>query len=279
MTSNRLKDAVVCRRLLLFASLLSAQGCSTQNGAEKKVSTEKATVQSPIKLFAATGARGPSDEICDRFEKETGRKVERNYGSSGTLARQIGEGAPADIFVSANREWIDFLKDKQLLRDDRVEKIAGNTLVFIALQETLTEAPEFRNDFDIRGAIKDKIAMGDPASVPVGKYTKEVFDKLGWTDKLQDKLIMAKDVASVVRYVELGECDFGVVYRSEALQSTKVKIIKEVPAYLHSPIEFFAANLKPKDPPVKALFDAFSSRAGRESFLKFGFTDIGSDGK
>ena len=228
----------------------------------------------PLLLFAAAGTRGPSEILCDRFEKETGIKVERSYASSGTLARQIAEGAAPDVFISANRQWIDFLLEKQLLAADSVRMFAANALVIAAPKDAKVPPLSFTPDFDIRAAVKEKIAVGDPAYVPVGKYTDQAFEKLGWKEKLQEKLVLAKDVSAVLRYVELGECDFGVVYRSEALRSEKITVVAEIPESLHKPIRFFAADLKAQSPAGKQLSAAFVSDAGVEAFTSLGFTRL-----
>ena len=231
----------------------------------------------PLLLFAAAGTRGPSEILCEGFEKTTGIRVERSYASSGTLARQIAEGAAPDVFVSANRQWIDFLLDKKLLKADSVRRFAGNALVVAAPKNAPSASFSFTPEFDIRSAIKEKIAAGDPAYVPVGKYADQVFAKLGWKEKLKDKLVLAKDVSAVLRYVELGECDFGIVYRSEALQSDKVTVVAEIPESLHKPIEFFVADLAARSPDGQKLSKAFVSDAGAEAFASLGFTRLSGE--
>ena len=264
--------------LLFLSAFYGMQGCGrhTEKPADAPAETEtisqSANARKTVQLFAAAGTRAPSEEICDRFEQKTGLEVARNYASSGTLARQIAEGANADVFISANRQWIDFLIEKKILSADDVGKIAGNTLVLIAPKDAESPVPEFTPEYDIRAAIPEKIAVGDPAYVPVGKYTDAVFKKLGWLEKIKDKMILAKDVSSVLRYVELGECDFGVVYRSEALQSEKIKIVKEVPGSLHKPIEFFAAPLVNAQPEGKRLVEEVLSKPGTDVFIKHGFS-------
>ena len=267
--------------LLFFATFSWLQGCGPRSekpsdapSSDNEAISKSAAPLKTIQLFAAAGTRAPSEEISDRFEKETGVKVERNYASSGTLARQIADGASADVFVSANRQWIDFLIEKRILSADAVGKIAGNALVLIAPKDATSTVPEFTPEYDIRAAIPEKIAVGDPAYVPVGKYTDAVFKKLGWLDKIKDKMILAKDVSSVLRYVELGECDFGVMYRSEAIQSKKIKIVKEVPGDLHKPIEFFAAPLVNAQPEGKRLAEEILSKQGKDTFIKHGFTAL-----
>jgi molybdate transport system substrate-binding protein len=234
-------------------------------------SETSAPKEATVQIFAAAGTRLATDEICNRYEQEGHGRVLRNFASSGTLARQIASGAEADVFVSANRQWMDFLKNKRLLAEGSVQEIAGNELVIVAPKGAAPIVPAFKKNFNINASIKDKIAVGDPAYVPVGKYTKSAFDHLGWYDQIQDKIVEAKDVSSVLNYVALGEVDWGVVYRSEAMASDRVEIIARVPGTLHDPIEFFVADLGNQKTAARALSKMFRSKAGRAVFVKFGF--------
>jgi molybdate transport system substrate-binding protein len=224
-------------------------------------------------VFAAAGTRTATEEICDQYEKSGNRSVSRNYASSGTLARQIAAGATADVFISANRQWIDFLKDKGLLKAGSIHKIAGNALVVVAPKNRMTAIPRFERRFDIAASIADKIVIGDPSYVPVGKYTKAAFDTLGWFDKIRDKMILAKDVSSVLSYVALGEVDWGVVYRSEAIASDRVTIVATIPGMLHPPIEFFIADVTHQRSETRALSEMFRSNSGLATFLRHGFSE------
>ena len=272
MTHFRPLLATPCFLFLLMVGLLSAS-------CDKSDATAPAA-DPAVQIFAAAGTRLATEALCDQYEKEGHGKVSRNFASSGTLARQIASGAEADVFVSANAQWIDFLKEKGLLTEGSVHRIAGNALVVVAPKDAAPPVPVFEKDFDIAAAVKDKIVIGDPAFVPVGKYAKAAFEKLGWFEKVHDKMVMAKDVSSALSYVALGEVDWGVVYRSEAVASDRVKIIATIPASLHDPIEFFVADLKNQKPKARALSEMFRSKAGLSVFLKHGFLaidDTGSD--
>ena len=279
----QVRASALLNRLALFLSFIGlvtiacGKSPSSAPAESNAPAAREVTAKKPLLLFAAAGTRGPSEMICDRFEKETGIKVERSYASSGTLARQIAEGAAPDVFISANRQWIDFLLEKQLLKADSVRKFAANALVVVAPKSEKAPVLSFTPDFDIRAAVKEKIAVGDPAYVPVGKYTDQAFEKLGWKAKLKEKLVLAKDVSAVLRYVELGECDFGVVYRSEALRSEKVSVVAEIPESLHKPIRFFAADLKAQSPAGKQLSAGFVSESGMETFASSGFTRLSAE--
>ena len=254
-------------KIILFSMAVS--GCAGNKSENSKNTTDRT-----ITIFAAAGTRPATEEICNLFEKASRYKVERNYASSGTLARQIANGAGCDVFVSANKQWIDYLMGKDLLIQHSVQKIAGNSLAVIAPVNSDITPPQFTKSFDIISDISNKIAIGDPSYVPVGKYTKMAFDSLGWFDKIKDKTIMAKDVTSVLHYVELGECDWGVVYYSEALQSKKVKIIATIPQSLYKPITFYVADIKGQKEAGHELSAMFTNDTGKETFKKFGFSTV-----
>ena len=177
-----------------------------------------------------------------------------------------------DVYVSANLQWMDFLVEKKRINKDEVSTIAGNSLVFIEEESARGEALSFTPDFDIRSRAKEKIAIGDPAYVPVGKYADALFQTLGWGEKLRDRLILAQDVSAVLRYTALGECDLGVVYRSEALLSDKVRIVAEVPRTLHDPIAFYASPVRGAPSSAIDFLDLLRSDAGRAVFERFGFS-------
>jgi molybdate transport system substrate-binding protein len=225
-----------------------------------------------ITVFAAAGIRPATETLCRQFEKKMSCRVFQNYASSGTLARQIDNGADCDVFISANKQWIDFLVDKGLVAAEAVHALAGARLVVIAPAGSTISAPVFSADFDIRGAIPDKIALGDPAYVPAGKYAQQVLSRLGWEEPLKEKTILAKDVSAVLHYVALGECDWGIVYETEALGSKKVTIIATVPEHLHEPIVFYCADLKAGQKLGQALTELLLSKTGRAVLTDNGFT-------
>ncbi|MBN2344029.1 MAG: molybdate ABC transporter substrate-binding protein, partial [Deltaproteobacteria bacterium] len=160
------------------------------------------TADQVIRIYAAAGTRPVTSDICDLFENLVQVNVERNFASSGTLARQISAGAEADLFVSANKQWIDFLSEKHLLKPESIRTVARNTLVIVVPKGKKIPAPRFLSSYDIASSI-EHISVGDPAYVPVGKYTEAVFNKLHWSESLREKQILAKDVSSVLNYVAL----------------------------------------------------------------------------
>ena len=211
----------------------------------------------------------PTNEICDSFTSNYKYEIDKNFAASGALARQIKAGAEADIYISSNKQWIDFLNDNKLLVENSISEIASNKLVVIC-QKNKNIKLEFSKEFDIKSNIIDKIAIGDPKYVPVGKYAKQVLDSLDWYNSIQNRIILAKDVMSVLHYVELGECDWGIVYYSEALKSDKVKIAYEIPQELYNPIIFYIALLK-ENQQTKQLYQYFKNDTAKEILNKYGF--------
>lgn len=254
MKSAKLKLSIIFLFLLSIAVLI----CSCSN---------KTT--DDLKVFAATGAMLPVKEICDSFEKSYHIKVDENFAASGLLARQLNAGAEADVFISANKQWINFLKENKLIEENTIKIFARNKLVLICPINNNIEL-DFTKDFDIESAINDKISIGDPKYVPVGKYAKQMLDSLNWFNKIQEKIILAKDVTSVLHYVELGECDWGIVYYSEALKSDKVKIAYEIPQNLYSPIIFYIGLLNENERSIQFM-NCLKRASSKDILTKYGF--------
>lgn len=227
-----------------------------------------------VTLHAAAGTRMATEAIVKKYEKATRCSVRRNYASSGTLARQIASGAPGDLYISANKQWIEYLNSKKILKKESIKSIGGNRLVIIAPKDsTLSDIDLTQKTPDLKG--DDKIVIGDPAYVPVGKYAAQVFKKINWFDQLKGKMIMTKDVSSVRHYIGLKSGRWGVVYQTETINATKIKIIKEIPENLHKPIRFFIAQIKDGKPEGQKLLEQFTNQTGQAILKQFGFSPKG----
>jgi molybdate transport system substrate-binding protein len=233
------------------------------NNSKKEIKTDEITI------FTAAGANAPVNELCDIFTKEFGILVNRNFASSGTLARQIASGASADVYISANNQWISYLDSATMIA--AYDSLVENKLVIICPLKDTDVIFEFTNSFDILSTINNKIAIGDPSYVPVGKYSKQFFDALDWTSQLWDKTLLTKDVISVLNYVEMGECDWGVVYNSTALASENIRIVSAVPEFLYSPVVFYISKLKSENKYSQKLYEFLQSNQAKEVFQKHGF--------
>ena len=179
-----------------------------------------------VVVFAAASTEDVLREAGRRFEVATGTRVRFNFAASSTLAQQIRAGARADVFLSASVEWMDEAeRSGDIISGSRID-LLGNSLVLIAPVGSAFEidiSPEF--DFPARLPEVRRIAMGDPAHVPAGRYAKSALKSLGWWDALERLIIPAVDVRAALRLVEIGEVDAGVVYASDAAQSNRAVII------------------------------------------------------
>lgn len=214
-------------------------------------------VSAELTVFAAASTTDAMEELASKFEENGGEKIRFNFASSGTLARQIEAGAPADVFVSANAQWMDYLEAKNAIDKTSRFNAMSNSLVLIApLGSTLA--------FD--GKIPGRLAVGDFNSVPAGMYAREALGQKGWLDALRPKLVMGSNVRTVLMYVERGEVSAGIVYATDAIRSEKVEIVGTFPEESHSPIVYPVAACTGK--PETAAFLAFLKSPEAKAILK-----------
>ncbi len=221
-----------------------------------------------ISLSAAASLKDALNDLTGMFiSGHPGVKVYTNYGASGMLARQIEGGAPADIFISANPEWMDYLRDKGLVDPDSVVTLAYNSLVFIGTPGKASSL----GDLPTLG----RVAIGSPGSVPAGEYAMEALKKAGVDGLLGGKLVMAKDVRECLMYAERGEVDGAFVYRTDALQATHVQILFTVPQGLYPrvvyPMSLTMSGAKNKD--AAAFFSFLRGDGARRVLVRYGFAD------
>jgi molybdate transport system substrate-binding protein len=182
-----------------------------------------------ITVFAAASMTNVMKEMASAFEKDSGESLRFNFASSGALARQIDAGAPADVFISANKKWMDWLEARSVIHSETRFNLAANSLVMIAPKGS-------RLAFD--GQVNGRIAVGDFKSVPAGIYAQEALEKLGWLNELRPNLVMASNTRTALMYVERGEVAAGIVYATDAKASGKVSVVGTFPADLHSAIVY-----------------------------------------
>jgi molybdate transport system substrate-binding protein len=226
--------------------------------------------QTQITVSAAISLKDSLDEIGQKYEtSHPGTKLTFNYGGSGTLQRQIEQGAPVDLFFSAAEKQMEQLQQKGLVDAGTRRNIVANRLVLIA-----PAANQSLHDFDGLTDPRVKIvALGEAATVPAGMYARQTLDKLGLLAAVEKKAVYAKDVRAVLTYVETGNADAGVVYQSDAQGSTKVRIVATAPADAHDPIVYPAAVIKGAHNAAAAqMFLTFLASAdARGIFSKHGF--------
>lgn len=244
--------------MVAIAALLAAvTGCHRAQSPVLTVSIAASLQQAMVDVEAA-------------YVREHGAvEFHNNLGSSGTLAREIEQGAPADVFVSAGEKPMDQIARAGLLQVDSRIDLLRNSLVLIVPAGARTQHLSQLADPGLR-----VIAIGDPASVPAGQYGKQALDALHLYDEVQAKLVFGKDVRQVLTYVETGNADAGLVYATDALESKSVRVVEGVPEALHDPIVYPAAVVKgSRDEGAARAFVAFlRSPESRAIFTRYGFT-------
>ncbi|MBK9991525.1 MAG: molybdate ABC transporter substrate-binding protein [Verrucomicrobia bacterium] len=223
-----------------------------------------------IMVFAAASLADAFKEIAPLYTKATGDTLRFNFGASGALARQIKEGAPADVIFSADELRVDQLEKAGLLLPGTRRTLLMNTLVIVIAADG--GAPVKTLDDLARTDVK-RIAIGEPATVPVGTYTKEYLQKTGHWKKLIDKMVPLDTVRAALAAVESGNAEAGFVYKTDAIISKKVKIAIEVPLAEGPKITYPVAVLKDAKQPTaaKALVDFLAGGDAQKVFAKFGF--------
>jgi molybdate transport system substrate-binding protein len=245
--------------ILLVVWVLLAASCGKAGDHNEKV----------ILVSTAASLKDSLDEIVKRYESDHPNiKIQLNFGSSGTLQKQIEQGAPADLFLSAGRQQMDALIARKLVKQS--ELVLANRLVVIVPTGYTGLSADVKQllDPNVR-----KIAMGQPDTVPAGVYARQSLTSLGLWDKLQRKMVYTQDVRQVLAYVETGNVDAGFAYRTDALGSHKVKIALEIPAASHDAIVYpFGLLTGAKYPNEAAEFYRYlNSAPARTIFDKYGF--------
>ena len=235
------------RRLagLAFAGLLGLAAATASAAAQD------------LTVFAAASMKTALDEVDAAWKAETGKTVVVSYAASSALAKQIEQGAPADLFVSADIPWMDYVASKNLIEPDTRSDLLGNELVLVA-PTSQPESVALTPGVDLAGKVGDgKIATGDVASVPVGKYAKASLEKLGIWDKVGPKIAGAENVRAALGLVARSEARYGIVYATDAKAEPKVVVVGTFPTDSHPPIVYPVAITKDSTHPDAAAYLAF----------------------
>jgi molybdate transport system substrate-binding protein len=199
-------------------------------------SASLAQAQETLTVFAAASLKTALDNVNAACEADVGAKARISYAASSALAKQIEQGAPADVFISADLDWMKYLTDKKLIKPDTDVKLLGNRIVLVAPKDSRAEATIAPN-FDLAGLVGDgKLAMGNVDSVPAGKYGKAALQKLGVWEGVSEKLAQAENVRAALRLVSTGEAAAGIVYQTDAAAEPGVKVVGTFPEDSHPPI-------------------------------------------
>lgn len=230
----------------------------------------------PLRLFAAASTTDVLQTVARRFEEREGRRVICNFAASSTLARQVIEGASADVLVSAHPQWMDRVEDAG--RVVRRVDLLGNRLVLVT-PEGRTPDVRMTRDFSVSEVLPGKIAVGDPAHVPAGMYGREALKALGWWASLRDRVVRTRDVRSALALVSRGEVAAGVVYATDARITTGVAVAARFPEETHRPIRYPAAVCdagRAPRPGAVELYRFLRSDAAAGHFEEAGFIPLAS---
>jgi molybdate transport system substrate-binding protein len=252
------------RRLLLPALVLAMQAAG--------LAVPAAAATPDIVVFAAASLKNALDDIAAQYRRETGQRVAISYAASSTLARQIEAGAPADIFISADLDWMDYLAKRKLIQPRSRIDLLSNSIVLVtpaAEAKPVAIMPHFPLAALLHGG---RLAMADPQSVPAGRYGKAALEKLGVWQAVAARVAPAENVRAALAFVAHRECPLGIVYSTDAAVEPGVKIVGTFPPDSHPPIIYPMALIVGRSNPDAARFAAYlRSPAARQVFEKAGF--------
>ncbi|CAH1526389.1 molybdate ABC transporter periplasmic binding protein [Vibrio jasicida] len=230
-----------------------------------------ANAATDLKIYAASSMTNAIDDIAQKFEQKYDLSVTPVYGGSSSIARQILNGAPADVFISANTKWMNYLLKSKVVKSDSVTNLVQNSLVVIAPQDSSIATFDF-SDADAWNKALDgnRLALGNPVSVPAGMYARESLTNLGVWKVLERQIAPAKNVRLALALVERAEAPLGVVYKTDAQLTTKVKIVGEFASDTHADIVYPAAIVKDSIQ-SKQFFQYLKSDEAKQVFAHYGF--------
>jgi molybdate transport system substrate-binding protein len=256
--------------LALFIAAVMAVGGSCPAGAQSR----------DVLVFAAASLKNALDEIAAQWQRETGKKAAISYAASNTLIKQIEQGAPADIFISADLDWMDYGEQKGLIKTETRSNLLGNRIVIVAPKDSSVSI-SIQPGFDLAAALKGgRLAMGNVEAVPAGKYGKAALEKLGAWDGVKDKLAPTESVRAALLLVSRGEAPLGIVYQTDAASDPAVKVVGVFPENSHPPIIYPIALTKAtSNPEGEAFLKYIRSPAARPAFARQGFSVFFPDGQ
>jgi molybdate transport system substrate-binding protein len=260
-------------RLLVGALALTLSVLPQARAQDASPAVDATAATKPVVVFAAASLKNALDRIAKDWDAKSGGKATISFAASSALAKQVESGAPADIFISADLKWMDYLAERKLIADATRKNLLGNTLVLIAPADSPASI-KIAKGFDLAGALGDgRIAMGEVSSVPAGIYGKAALTSLGVWDSVSAKVAGAENVRAALTYVARGEAPLGIVYSTDAKSEPKVKVLDTFPAGSHQPIVYpVALTATSANPAAKTLLEFLSSADAAKVFEDEGFT-------
>ena len=225
-----------------------------------------------LTVFAAASMKNALDEIDAAYTAKTGVRITVSYAASSALAKQIEQGAPADVFISADTDWMDYATSKKTINESSRVNLLGNSIVLIAPKDSKIDNVSIGPGFDLAKLAGDgRIATGDVKSVPVGKYAKAALEKLGSWQAVESKFAMAESVRAALTLVTRGEAVLGIVYSTDAKVEPGVKVVGTFPADSHPAIIYPVAATATAKPEAANYLAFLRSPAAKAIFEKYGF--------
>ena len=224
----------------------------------------------PLTVFAAAGATDAIAALCAEYETRTGVHVDRAFVASSTLARQIEAGAHTDVFVSASSQWMDYLQQRGLLSSGTRRDLVANRLVLVA-PSSASLSIKLVSGVDLAAGIKGRIAIGDPAHVPAGMYAKQALEHFGCYEALRPRIVNCSTVREALGLVEAGQVAAGIVYRSDAWLSKRVRVVDIFPEGAHEQIVFEIAVLRAGCPEAGDLVRFLTGPEAGAILASYGF--------
>lgn len=266
--------ANLSRRTLLglAASLI---GVLSWGNAPAETAASAATPAPELMVLAASSLTDALGEAAQSYTRETGQPVKLSFAASSALARQIEAGAPADVFFSADTDWMDYLQQRNLIATASRINAVGNALVLIAPAGSPVKL-DIKPHFSLAAALgaNGRLATGNPESVPVGRYAKTALTRLAVWDQVQDRIVAADNVRSALAFVARGETPLGIVYRTDALQEKAVRIVADFPSDSHEPIVYPVATTAAAHAGATRFVQYLKSAAAQAIFHKYGFDPV-----
>ncbi len=232
-----------------------------------------AAAEPKVTVFAAASLTNAIGDIAKAYESEQSVKIQSSFSASSSLAKQIDSGAPADIFMSADNKWMNYLQDKKRIEVSSRVNLLSNRLVIIAPKGRAFKVQTDKR-FNFANAFSGRLCTGEIASVPAGVYAKQSLIALNWWDSIKSRIVGTQDVRATLAFVERGECEAGIVYETDAKASSKVEIVAALPDESHEPIVYPLALVQGAKEEAKGFYEYLKSAKARAIFTQYGFTPI-----
>jgi molybdate transport system substrate-binding protein len=260
---------------LLVGAFLAAP--ASAKDAKPSAATPAAAQDKTLTVFAAASMKNALDDVDNAYTAKTGVKIVASYAASSALAKQIEQGAPADVFVSADTAWMDYVKNKKAINEATRVNLLGNSIVLIAPKDSKIDKVTIDQGFDLAKLAGDgKVATGDVKAVPVGKYAKAALEKLGAWTAVEPKMAMAENVRAALALVARDEAALGIVYSTDAKIEPGVKIVGTFPANSHPAIVYPVAATSTAHKGTDDYLAFLRSSEAKAIFEKYGFSFLAS---